>query len=114
MNFELDLHAITTNALVIVPIIIAIVQAIKLTGWIQDHFSPLLAIGVGIVIAWLGNTHGPSLGSTILTGAIYGLLSSGLYSGISTTMKARARQKEAETKKKQKREMAHQHNKDKI
>lgn len=93
MNFDLNLSAITTNALVIVPIIIAIVQAIKLTGWVQDHFSPLLAIGVGIIIAWLGDTHGTSLGSTLLTGAVYGLMSSGLYSGISTTMKAHARQK---------------------
>ena len=113
MNFDLNLSTITTNALVIVPVIIAVVQAIKLTGWIQDHFSPLLAIGVGIIIAWLGNTHGPSLGSTILTGAVYGLMASGLYSGVRTTMMARSRQKEVEAKKKQKREMA-QHHKDKI
>lgn len=113
MNFDLNLSTITTNALVIVPVIIAVVQAIKLTGWIQDHFSPLLAIGVGIIIAWLGNTHGPNLGSTILTGAVYGLMASGLYSGVRTTMMARSKQKEVEAKKKQKREMAHQH-KDKI
>lgn len=113
MNFDLDLNAITTNALVIVPIIIAIVQALKLTGWVKDHFSPLLAIGVGIVIAWLGNTHGPSLGSTILTGAVYGLISSGLYSGVKTTFVARARQKEEQAKKEHKKELARNH-KDKI
>lgn len=113
MNFNLDLNAITTNALVIVPIIIAVVQAVKLTGWIKDHFSPLLAIGVGIIIAWLADTHGPSLGSTILTGAIYGLISSGLYSGISVTMKARARQREEQAKKQHKKELARNH-KDKI
>ena len=79
MNFDLNLSALTTNALVVVPIIIAIVQAIKLTGWVQDHFSPLLAIGVGIIIAWLGDTHGTTLGSTLLAGDCYGLISSGLY-----------------------------------
>lgn len=93
MNFDLNLSALTTNALVVVPIIIAIVQAIKLTGWVQDHFSPLLAIGVGILIAWLGNSHATTLGSTILTGAVYGLMSSGLYSGVKTTMVAHSRMK---------------------
>lgn len=100
MNFDLNLSAITTNALVIVPIIIAIVQAIKLTGWVQDHFSPLLAIGVGIIIAWLGDTNGTTLGSTLLTGTVFGLMSSGLYSGISVTMKAHSRQKAQKEQKK--------------
>jgi hypothetical protein len=92
MNF--DLSVITTNAIVIVPIVIALVQAIKLTGFIPDHFSPLLAIGVGIVIGFLGDHNNDDLTFTILSGAIYGLIASGLYSGLKTTIQAHQQMKE--------------------
>jgi A118-like holin Hol118 len=103
MNF--DLSVVTTNALVIVPIVIAIVQAIKLTGWIPDHFAPLVSIGVGVIIGFLGD-HGKdqSLTVTILAGAVYGLMASGLYSGISTTMKAHSLQKQKREEAKRKAE----------
>ena len=90
---NLDLSAITTNAIVIVPIVIAIVQAIKLTGWIPDHFSPLLSIAIGIIIGFLSDHNNDDLTVTILSGAIYGLIASGLYSGVKTTMEAHARMK---------------------
>jgi uncharacterized membrane protein (DUF441 family) len=77
---------------VLVPVIIAIVQAIKLTGWVKDHYSPLLAIGVGIIISWLGDNN-QNFSVILLNGAVYGLISSGLYSGVKTTMQARNRQK---------------------
>ena len=91
---NLDLSVITTNAIVIVPIVIAIVQAIKLTGWIPDHFSPLLAIGVGVIIGFLGDHDNHDLTLTILSGAVYGLMASGLYSGVKTTMVAHQQMKE--------------------
>jgi len=91
MNF--DLGAITTNAIVVVPIVLALTQAIKLTGFIPDHFAPLVAIGVGIIVAWLGNGSDVPFSSTLLSGSIFGLISSGLYSGVKTTMQARNRQK---------------------
>lgn len=92
MNF--DLSVITTNAIVIVPIIIAVVQAIKLTGKIPDHFSPLLAILIGVLIGWISDHDTLDLSTTLLSGVVYGLMASGLYSGIQTTMRARQRQKE--------------------
>lgn len=92
MNF--DLSVITSNAIVIVPIVIALVQAVKLTGWVKDHYSPLLAIGIGIIIGFLGDHENPDMTATILSGAVYGLMASGLYSGIRTTMVAHARMKE--------------------
>lgn len=94
MNF--DLGAITTNAIVVVPIVLALTQAIKLTGFIPDHFAPLVAIGVGVIVSWLGSSHDIPFSSILLSGAIYGLISSGLYSGIKTTMQARNRQKARE------------------
>lgn len=96
MNFDLSL--ITTNAVVVVPIVIAIVQAIKLTGWVKDHFVPLVSIAVGVLIAFVGNINTLDLSTILLSGAVYGLMSSGLYSGVKTTMVAHARMK-AERKK---------------
>ncbi len=92
MNF--DITQITTNAIVIVPIVIALTQAIKLTGFIPDHFSPLLAIAIGIVIGFLDGHENPDMTANILSGAIYGLMASGLYSGVKTTMFAHSRMKE--------------------
>lgn len=98
MNF--DLSVITANAIVIVPIVIALVQAVKLTGFIPDHYSPLLAIGIGIIIGFLGDHDNGDLTVTILSGAIYGLMASGLYSGIKTTISAHARLKQERAQKK--------------
>jgi hypothetical protein len=92
MNF--DLSSITINAVVIVPIIIALTQAVKLTGFVKDHFAPLLSIGIGILIAWIANYTTPNWGGTVLSGAIYGLMASGLYSGVRTTISANARLKQ--------------------
>lgn len=99
---NLDLSAVTTNAIIIVPIVIALVQAIKLTGWIPDHFSPLLAIAVGIIIGFLGDHNNDDLTLTILSGAIYGLIASGLYSGVKTTMLAHQQMEQEKQDKKNK------------
>jgi hypothetical protein len=97
---NLDLSVITTNAIVIVPIVIALVQAIKLTGWIPDHFSPLLSIGIGIIIGFLGDHDNSDLTLTVLSGAVYGLMASGLYSGVKVTMLAHQQMKEQRKQKK--------------
>lgn len=91
MNF--DLNTITVNAIVIVPIIIALVQAFKMMPWVKDYYSPLLSIGIGIIIGFLSD-HNGTIGATILSGAVYGLMASGLYSGVKTTMVARSRMKQ--------------------
>ncbi len=85
---NLDLNAISSTAIAIVPIIIAVVQAVKMTGWVKNQFAPLVSIGVGMLIAFLAHHDSADLTSTLLTGVIYGLISSGLYSGVKTTMNA--------------------------
>lgn len=90
MNF--DVSVITTNAIVIVPIVIAICQAVKLTGWVKDHYVPFLSIGVGMVIAFLSN-HSSDISANLLSGVIFGLMASGLYSNVKTTMIAHSRQR---------------------
>lgn len=74
-----------------VPIIVAIVQAFKMTGWIKDRYAPLLSIGIGVLVAWLLSNHTAvnyTFGGVVLTGILFGLSASGLYSGIQTTAQA--------------------------
>lgn len=73
----------------IIPIIVALVQMFKMTTWIQDRFAPFLSVALGIVLAFLfGEDFGHDWSNIIFTGIIYGLSSSGLYSGIKTTSEA--------------------------
>jgi hypothetical protein len=76
----------------IVPIIIAICQAIKMTG-LDSKWMPFISMGVGIGISFIANHDMADLTSTLLNGLMYGLSASGLYSGISTTAKAIAHEK---------------------
>jgi uncharacterized ion transporter superfamily protein YfcC len=69
---NIDLPQITASAVVVVPIIVAIVQAIKLTNWKgMDRFAPLISIGVGIIIGFLADHNSADLTATILSGAMY-------------------------------------------
>jgi uncharacterized membrane protein len=54
----------------------------------MDRFAPLISIGVGIIIGFLADHNNADLTATILSGAMYGLMASGLYSGLKTTMAA--------------------------
>jgi hypothetical protein len=87
-NINIDLPQITTGVAVVVPLILAIVQAIKLTGKVPNQYSPIVSIGVGIILAFLAHGTMTAVGSTVLSGVMYGLMASGLYSGIKTTMPA--------------------------
>jgi hypothetical protein len=101
---NIDLPTITASAVIVIPIIVAIVQAIKMTGWLKDKFAPLASIGVGVVIAFLAHHNSADLTNTILTGAMYGLMSSGLYSGVKTTMAASEEAKAAKARRREHRE----------
>jgi hypothetical protein len=89
MNIELDLSTISASAAAIVPIIIAVVQAIKVTGWLKNEYAPIAAILIGVLISFIAGHNSNDLSYVILSGVIYGLASSGLYSGIKTTAHAR-------------------------
>ena len=89
MNF--DINVVSANAIVVVPIVIALVQAIKMMPWVKNYYSPLISIVVGIVISFLADSANTNFTHTLLSGVIYGLIASGLYSGIKTTMVAHAR-----------------------
>ena len=92
MNF--DLSVVSTNAIVIVPIVIAIVQAVKMMPWVKDHYSPLISIAVGVLIGFLADHNMHDFSLTLLNGVVYGLVASGLYSGVKSTMVARIQMEE--------------------
>jgi hypothetical protein len=73
------------NSFWIIPLVLAIVQAIKMMG-VATRFSPIISIGVGVGLGFLVNTD-HTISQSILSGVIYGLSASGLYSGITVTQK---------------------------
>lgn len=95
------LQSFAMGAAATVPIIVAVVQACKLTGWVKDKYAPFLSMFVGIgVTALLTHDFMNDMSNVILTGILFGLASSGLYSGIKTTANAiRIQEAEAQQKK---------------
>jgi L-lactate permease len=73
-----------TGAVAIVPIILAIVQALKLVG-MPNKYSPLASIALGIIVGFIFRHDTADLSQTILAGVTYGLSASGLYSGVKST-----------------------------
>jgi MFS family permease len=90
----------------LVPIILSVVQAFKMTGWVQDKYAPFLSIAVGIGISLL-LVHDAfhNIASVILGGILFGLSASGLYSGITTTAAAIKADRQKKEQKKLEREM---------
>ena len=93
-NTEL-ISAISVGAAATVPIIVALTQIVKMTGWVQDKYAPFVSIGFGILIAWLFAANKGDFSANVLSGIMFGLAASGLYSGL---------QASSEEKKKKKRE----------
>lgn len=73
-----------SRSIIIVPIIVGIVQSIKLTK-IPDKYSPVIAIAVGVLISFMLDSSAV-WGHSVLGGIIYGLSASGLYSGTRTLL----------------------------
>ena len=81
MDFSIALE----NSFWVVPLVVAIVQIFKMTG-ISGKWSPLLSLAVGMGLSFLvSEDH--TLQAILLSGVIYGLSASGLYSGVSATQK---------------------------
>jgi hypothetical protein len=101
-NNEL-ITSITLGAAATVPIIIALVQVVKMTGWVQDKYAPIVSIGAGILISFLLAHETNDISANILSGILFGLAASGLYSGVKTTAHAiKADKRQAEIKNKNK------------
>jgi type III secretory pathway component EscS len=88
----IDTHLLSNFAIgaaATVPIVIAITQAIKMLGFVQDKYIPFISMLVGVAVAML-LTHDfmHDLSNTIMSGILFGLSASGLYSGVKSTSQA--------------------------
>ncbi len=94
------ISSITLGAAACVPVILALVQMVKMTGWVPDKFAPFLSIGFGILISFLLAHEQRDFSANILAGILFGLAASGLYSGVqATTYAIRAEKREKLMKK---------------
>jgi len=73
-----------TGAVAIVPIILAVIQALKMVG-MPNKYSPIASIALGIIVGFVFRHETADLSQTILAGVTYGLSASGLYSGVKST-----------------------------
>lgn len=69
---------VTVQFLVLVPIVVGLVEAIKQLG-LSHRFAPLLSVVLGIVGAMLIGTVDQA---SVIQGVIAGLTASGLWSGV--------------------------------
>lgn len=75
-----------TAAAILIPVITGVVQALKLVG-MRNKWAPLAAIGIGAGLAVLLRQDTQTITNAIFTGIIFGLSSSGLYSGLVHSLK---------------------------
>lgn len=97
---NLDFTTFGTGAIAVVPIVIAVTQALKMTGWVKDKYAPLVSIAIGMLIGFIADHNSADLTNTLLNGVIYGLSASGLYSGVKETTEAMAQERRAKLQKK--------------
>lgn len=102
MNLDLSIiEAMTMSAAAVVPIIVAITQMFKF--WIPEKFIPFISLGIGIVITFLlADNFRADMGGTILTGILFGLAASGLYSNVKSSAHVLNAEKRKEIMKKDK------------
>lgn len=103
IGINLDaLQAMTMSAAAVVPIIVALTQVFKLFDWVQDKYTPFISLIIGVAITFLlAEGWRDDLSATILTGLLFGLAASGLYSGVKASahaIKASKREKKEKEK----------------
>jgi type III secretory pathway component EscS len=100
MNLNLDaIQAMTMSAAAVVPIIVALTQVFKMLDWVQDKYSPFISLLIGIVVTFiLADGWRDNLSSIILSGLLFGLAASGLYSGVKASAHAIKQQKNKDNK----------------
>lgn len=85
----MNLDLLMNNALVLVPVILAVVQGFKLVAPNLSKWAPLVSLATGIMFAWLFYTGDTFDFKTVIgQGIIGGLSASGLFSGIKATAHA--------------------------
>jgi uncharacterized membrane protein (DUF441 family) len=86
----IDFQSTSLSMVAVVPIIVAVTQAIKMItpGETLHKWSPLISIGLGILFAFFAAPDLMDNSQKIMSGVVYGLSASGLYSGVKSTAHA--------------------------
>lgn len=85
----MDFAVLSENSFWAVPLVVAIVEAFKMSGF-NAKFAPIIALVVGLGLSFVINTD-VALGGIIVSGIIYGLTASGLYSQVKATSNIRGK-----------------------
>jgi type III secretory pathway component EscS len=103
MEFQLNLDALqamTMSAAAVVPIIVALTQVFKMFDWVQDKYTAFISLIIGVGITFLlADGWRNDLSATILTGLLFGLAASGLYSNVKASAHAIKQSKREKTQK---------------
>jgi uncharacterized membrane protein YfbV (UPF0208 family) len=86
-NNEL-ISSITLGATATVPIVVALTQIVKMTNWVAPKYMPFIAILMGIIVSFLFANEFQDFSANILSGILFGLAGSGLYSGLKASTHA--------------------------
>ena len=75
---------ISTQFLVLVPVVLGVVEVIKRLG-VSSRFAAILSLILGVVAVYLANSFVIS-GPLAIEGLVVGLSAAGLYSGVKKTL----------------------------
>ena len=83
MFIDNDLFSnIALTSAAVVPIIVALIQVVKMTNLLKDRYAPIASIVLGIILAFLVVRDDTlTWGNIIMSGILFGLSASSLYSG---------------------------------
>jgi hypothetical protein len=89
MDLSFLSSADVVNNAAAVPIVVAITQLFKMLSPKMEKFAPFISLGLGVLISFITTANATgSIGGTILSGILYGLSASGLYSATKSTAHA--------------------------
>lgn len=78
----MEISVIPSELLILIPVTIGVVQVIKELG-VQNRYAPLVSLVIGVAGVFL---LGDISKAAIIQGLIVGLVASGLWSGVKTSL----------------------------
>lgn len=83
----MDLALMNENSFWLVPLVVAITEVFKMSGF-NTKFAPMISLVVGLGMSFLVNMNA-GISTVVVSGIIYGLSASGLYSSVKSTSNIR-------------------------
>jgi hypothetical protein len=83
----MDFSLLNENSFWAVPLVVAITEVFKMSGF-NTKFAPMISLVMGLAMSFLVNMDS-GISQIIISGIVYGLSASGLYSSVKTTSNIR-------------------------